>query len=215
MNKGSMRKSIKRTYLTFWLFSFLALMPMSCGLFCTDSCGCGPSPPLKNLVVKSFEAETINADGQQIQPTLSQPYNQVFKVIRIKDFEYVSLNTFDFFEPWNLGTAFACSPIPPSTKNTLYLIQILNQKEITLGNGTKFELGEDISSYFGMSHFYGPNLISISNFIGPGIKMIQEDNFKIGFLKDPEKEINLGFTIRLVFDNGEEFLLENQIHSIK
>jgi hypothetical protein len=101
------------------------------------------------------------------------------------------------------------------TENTLYLIQIINQKEITLIDGTNYSVGDNISSLFGMSHFFAPGLTSIENFVAPGLKLSFEDYFKIGFLVNPEKEINLEFTIRLVFDDAQELLLTDQILNVR
>ncbi len=46
-------------------------------------------------------------------------------------------------------------------------------------------------------------------------ELILEDYFKIGLLENPEKELNLIFTIRLLFDDRQEFLLTDQLLNVR
>jgi hypothetical protein len=48
-----------------------------------------------------------------------------------------------------------------------------------------------------------------------GRKLTVEDFFKIGLLQNPRKELKLRFSIRLVFDDAQEFLLTGQILGIQ
>lgn len=205
----------KKLLATFSLLTFLAILPMSCGVVCLDTCGCNPSFPQQTLKIKSFEVLTVAGNGQRIQPTLAQPFDQVFKAIRIKDFDLITLEKSDFLEPTSLGTAFACSPPPIIAKEKLSRIQVINLKEITLGDGTLLSLGEDITPYFGMNDFFAQGLVPVNQFLAGGRSLILEDFFKLGFVRNPGKEINLELSIRLLMDNGEEFVLANQIHSIR
>lgn len=205
----------KRFLTTFTLFSFLALMPMSCGLFCGyDSCGCGPLPKPQDLRVKSFATLTVNESGNEIPDSETRAFNQVFKSLRIKEAEYRAQSPIESTSS-SLGLAFACDPAPDRTKNSLYLVQILNQKEFTLSDGTNFSVDDNISSLFGMNHFSAQGLTTIENFTAPGLRLIREDYFKIGFLENPGKELNLKFTIRLVFDDRQEFLLTDQLLNVQ
>lgn len=205
----------KRIFTTISLFSILALLPMSCGLFCYDSCGCGPLPKPQELRVKSFEILTVNESGSEISESETKGYNQIFKTLRINEAEYKTQSSIESPSSPSLGTAFACSPIPPSTKNTLYLIQILNEKEFTLGDGRNYFEGDNISSLFGMNHFFAQGLTTIENFIAPGLRLTLEDYFKIGILENPGKELQLEFTIRLVFDDRQEFLITDQLLNVR
>ncbi len=205
----------KKLLATFGLLTFLAIMPMSCGVVCLDTCGCNPSFPQQKLLIRSFEVLTIAGNGQRIQPTLTQPFDQVFKAFRIKDFELISFENSNLFEPWSLGTAFACSPPPIYAEEKLVQVQIFNLKEVTLGDGTSIALGEDISPYFGINDFFAQGLVPVNQFLSGGRTLILEDFFKLGFIKNPGKEISLELSIRLLMDNGEEFILGNQILSIR
>ncbi len=210
MNSGQ-----KRLLTTIFLFSFLALLPMSCGLFCADSCGCGPIPKPMEIRVKSFAIQTVDASGKEIPASETKEYDQVFKTLQINEVENKTRSSTESSVFGSFGTAFACDPLSPLTENTLYLIQIINQKDFTLIDGTKYSVGDNISSLLGMNHFFAAGLTSIENFIAPGMKLSFEDYFKIGFLANPEKEINLKFSIRLVFDDAQELVLTDQILNVR
>ena len=190
-------------------------MPMSCGLFCGyDSCGCSPLPKPQDLRIKSFATLTVNESGNEISASETRAFNQVFKTLRIKEAEFRAQSSIESTSS-AFGLAFACSPLPDRTKNTLNLIQILNQKEFTLADGTNYSQGDIITSLFGMNYFFAQGLTTIENFTAPGLRLILEDYFKIGLLENPEKELNLIFTIRLLFDDRQEFLLTDQLLNVR
>ena len=210
---------MKHTWKKFWptgiLFGFLAFMPMSCGLLCFHPCGCEPSPKQQEMRIKSFSTQVVDQSNTEIPVTETRLYDDSFITLRIEEAEVKTQSSLEQKPNWAMGTAFACSPAPPLTENTLYLIQIINEKEFTTTDGTQYPIGENISSLFGMSHFFSEGLTTIKNFVGPGLKLTYEDYFKIGFLENPEKELNLKFTIRLRFDDAQEFLLTDQILNIQ
>lgn len=205
----------KRIFTTISLFSILALLPMSCGLFCNDSCGCGPSPGPQEIRVQSFATQTVNKSNQEINKTESGPYAETFVTLRIDEIENKAQGLARPSESGSIGLAYACSPLPPMSENLLYLIQIINEKEFTTSDGTHYQIGENITSLFGMSHFYAPGLSRISDFTRPGKRLTFEDFYKIGLLEDPQQELNLKFTIRLRFDDAQEFLLTDQTLNVR
>lgn len=190
-------------------------MPMGCNLFCNDTCGCGPTPKPYLLVIQSFATQTVDETGKETPEAETKPFDQVFKSLRIDEYDYQTQSLIESPRSSSFGTALACDPPIPETEGTLYLIQIINQSEFTLIDGTIYLEGDNISSLFGMSHFYASGLSPIGNFVAPGRKLTIDDYFKIGFLENPGKELNLEFTIRLVFDNAQEFLLSDQVLNIR
>lgn len=211
-----MKGSSKRIFTTFTLFSILALLPMSCGLFCVnDSCGCGPVPKPREFVIESFVTKTVDGSGNEIPETQSRNYNQIFKSIEIRDIKYISEIKVEESSPWSLGLAFACSPAPDTSKNELQLIQIINEMEFTLADGREFEVGENLNSLFGIGQVFLTNLVPIQEFTRLGSNLTFDDSYKIGLLQNPEKELHLKFTIRIVFDDAQEFLITDQILNIR
>lgn len=209
-----MNLASKRIGLTICLFSFLALIPMSCGIFCQDSCGCGPSAPAQNLIIKSMQLLTVDPSGQTINPLDTLPYNRVFKSLEIKDFE-IKLISENFSPSTSFGLAYACSPLPVYSRDEIIGIKILNKTSVTLADGTTISPQQDISSYFGMTFFYNDQLITFQEFIGTGRLFFFGENFKIGFIQSPEKPLKLEFDVEVSFKSGKAFLLENQVLSIR
>lgn len=144
-----------------------------------------------------------------------KPFDQVFKILRIEKYELHTQSMIESPRFSSFGAALACSPLPPESKYTLYLVQIINQTEFTLIDGNTYSAGDNISTLFGMNHLYAPGLSTIKNFMDSGLKPSLEDYFKIGFLENPENELNLKFTIRLVFNNAQEFLLADQVLNVR
>jgi hypothetical protein len=210
-----MNNRSKKLFATIHLFTLLALLPMGCDIFCADSCGCGSGFKNQSLLVKSFEAITIAGDGQEIQPTSNLPYDQVFKAIRVNDFELISFEGQDFFEPWSLGTAYACSPPIPISESKLTSLKITNLREVILGDGTRLQVGKDITAYFGINDFYSQGLKPIDQFLESGKEVYLDGYFRLGFTNEPGAEVSLEFSIGLTMDNGEEFLLNNQTLGIR
>jgi hypothetical protein len=201
--------------MTLSLFSLFAFLPMSCGLFCNDSCGCGSLPKPRVFVIESFDTKTVDEAGREIPDTQNRPYNRIFRALQIKDITFISALKDEVLYSGGLGLAFACDPAPDASKNTLKLIQIMNEKEFTLDNGTEYGVGENLTSLFGISRFFDSSLVSIDNFIDSGRKLNLYEDLRIGLLGNPGKELNLKFTIRLLFDDGQEFLLTDQLLNVR
>ena len=210
-----MKNSWKKVFTTVTLFAFFAFLPISCGLLCRDSCGCGPGPKLQEIRVNSFLVSTVDKVGVEVPDSVAKTFDQVFKSIRIDDAEFLSeiQNTPSSFS--SFGTAFACSPIPPKTVNALNLIQIISEKEFTTSDGIQYSEGDDISSLFGGNYFYGAELIALEDFVEGGLELFQYEDLKVGILTNPQKELNLKFTIRLIFDDAQEFQLPGEILNIR
>jgi hypothetical protein len=205
----------KRIITTISLFSTLAMLPMSCGLFCNDSCGCGPVTKPREFVIESFATKTVDELGNNIPETQSRNYNQIFKSVEISDRKFTSKAKVEGSMPLSLGLAFACSPAPDTSTNELQLIEIINEVGFTVGDGTEYEVGENLNSLFGISEVFRTNLVPIEEYPQFGAKLTLDDFFKIGLFQNPGKELQLEFTIRIVFDDAQQFLLTNQTLNVR
>lgn len=205
----------KKLGLTLVLLAFLALVPGGCGILCNNPCGCNPTFPEQSARIRSFELLTFSTGGQQINPTLNQPYDQVVKAFRIKEFDLISSEERPSGFSWNLGTAYACSPPPITVDKKLIGLSIINQEEVILGDGTRWEVGQDLSDSFGINSFFNSTLVPIDEFIGDGLTLILEDFFKVGLKKDPGKNLDLKLSFNLVLENGETFQISNEILSVR
>jgi len=209
-----MIKMYRRSLATVILFVFISLLPISCGILCNDPCGCGPRFEVKDFNILSFETLSLTKPGQRVNPTTPLPYDQIFKVFRI--LETQTLTALETNSSNGIpGVAFACSPVSPKSAQQMTGIQLLNSKELTLGDGTVLKVGQDISEFFEINYFFEEKTLSFESFFKEPITIYQEDLFKLGWKQDPKKEIILEFSIRIFMTGGKEFNLNNEILSIR
>lgn len=204
----------KRVFATISLFCVLALLPISCDLICLDSCGCGPAQQVGEIRIRSWQAKTISESNQAIEKTEIRDFDKAFVGLSVDEVVFLADQSSEQESFGSLGMAYACSPIPPQTANTLSLIQLINQKEFTTAAGVTYSAGEDISSLFGIGQVYVTKLSPFAEFVGSGLRPTTEDYFRIGLLGDPGKVLELEFTVRLVFDDRQEFLLSDQFLNV-
>lgn len=94
-------------------------------------------------------------------------------------------------------------------------VQIINTREVILGNGEVIKVGQDISNYFQMNYFFNNTTRSIDQFLENGLTVFRDDLFKLVWNKDPGKVIELEFSLRIMMEGGLEFNLANEILSIR
>ncbi|MFN3759580.1 MAG: hypothetical protein ACK4SF_10205 [Algoriphagus aquaeductus] len=206
-----MKQTVKKLGLTLALFSFLALIPMSCGVICNDSCGCGPSAfRTQQMNIKSLDVLTISSTGQEINPSQAMAYDQVFKGIRVKEFDIIKLSEKSVPNQSTFGLALACSQPPLISEEKFQTIQVINRKEFALSNGTQVLKGEDITDLFGINSIYVGTLLPLNVFVDSGRNFILEEYFKLGLLEAPEEPISFFFDLKVKFDNGKEFIFTDQ-----
>jgi hypothetical protein len=94
-------------------------------------------------------------------------------------------------------------------------IQIINSKEVEFADGEIFQMGQDISDFFEVNYFFVEQTRPIPDFFENGLTLFREDLFKLVFTKNPGKEVQLEFSIRIMLEGGLEFNLQNEILSIR
>lgn len=206
-----MNLSKKTLGITAILYLMLALVPMSCGLLCRDSCGCGPTFPPQKFRIISFELITVGFDGQRIFPDDIRPWDEYFKGLEIKDFDFLSTSK----TSWSsFGIALACDPVPPSNEKKVIDLKIINLSENSLGDGSVLKVGDDISDLFGVNDFFAIGLEPIDNYFSGGLPLYLDRKLKVGFLQDPGKELTLTTKISLILEGGTEFTFDQEPFTI-
>lgn len=209
-----MTSIFKKAFFSVSLFTFVALIPLSCGVICNDSCGCGPTFEVKDFNITEMEALTLVDQGQQVSPSGTYPFDEVVKGIRIKSFQTIAVT-----EPRSTtgipGVAYACSPPPPQSASNLADVKIINLKEVILPSGESLKVGDDISSYFGMNYYFEEGTRPIPEFLEGTLELFADDFFKLAWVQDPVSELNLVFTIRVQLESGLEFSLTDEILNIR
>ncbi|MEN2282550.1 hypothetical protein AAGF08_10465 [Algoriphagus sp. SE2] len=208
-----MRSFYKNSLATVSLFLLLALIPISCDLVCTDSCGCGSKTQISDFKIISLEMLTVNTDGEELNPEIPQPYKQILKTLKIKDIEIVSaIESSNFGLP---GVAYACSPIPPKSQERLEDLKLFNLKEVELGDGTVLKPGDLLNDFFEINYFSASDTKPIQEFVSENIIIYLDDYYKLSFIKDPGKEVVIEFSMQLIFENGRTISVNNEKLSIK
>lgn len=186
---------------------------MACNGFCGNPCGCGPVFQVSNFRIQSFETISITRDGQQVSPTTTLPYGFITKSFRIKDIVTLTERKTPIKSTW--GMAFACSPPSPQSQEKMIGIQIINSREVQLGDGQILKVGDDLTDYFEMNSFSAEQTKPISEFFESPVPLFLEDLFKLVWIKDPGKEVQLEFSLRILMENGLDFNLSNEILNIR
>ncbi len=209
-----MKNLIRKSVATCTLLSILALLPISCGIVCTDSCGCGPQFEVKDFNILSFETLSLTKPGQRVNPTTPLPYDQIFKAFRILDVQ--TLSSLNENVTGSIpGVAYACSPVTPKSAQQMTGIQLLNSKEVSLGDGTVLKVGQDITDFFEVNYFFAEQTLPFTSFFKQPLTVYREDLFKLGWKSNPKKEVILEFSIRIFMTGGKEFNLNNEVLSIR
>lgn len=209
-----MKKLYRNSLVTVIVFAFIALLPISCGILCNDPCGCSPQFEVKDFNILSFETLSLTKSGQRVDPNTPLPYDQIFKSFRVLDIQTLSYSEKSETSSM-LGLAFACSPITPKSVQMMTDVRLINLKEVTLGDGTVLQLGQDITEFFEVNYFFEDKTLPFNSFFKKPLTIYQDDLFKLGWIQDPKKEIILEFNIRIFMTGGMEFNLNNEILSIR
>ncbi|MDF2158222.1 hypothetical protein [Algoriphagus sp. CAU 1675] len=202
----------KKLFTTFGLLVLLGLLPIGCGEPCNHPCGCSPSFEVKDFWIRSFETLSLTTEGQQVSPTTTLPYSSITKSFRIKEIETIALEK---SASQNLpGFAFACSPPSPKSADRLVDVMIYNSKEVSFENGTVLKVGQELSEFFLIGNFFSAQSQTIEDFLSQPRDIYMEDLFKLTWNLDPGKEVQLQFSLRIILENGKEFILNEELLSI-
>lgn len=209
-----MEASFKNSITTLLVFLVLALLPISCDVVCSNPCGCGPAPQVRSFNIISFSSASYNSNGVEVSDELFLPYNEIYKSIKVEEFEFVSQGE-PVFKGALPGMAYACSPVPPKSTNALLYLEIYNSNEVTLGDGTVLQVGEILNDYFEISSDFTVSPKKIEDFFTEKQEIYSYEPFKLYFTKNPEKETVITFSVRFFLENQVEKVLNEVVLSIK
>lgn len=211
-----MKANLKRLIGTCFIYAFMMVIPFSCNvdLLCNNSCGCDPLPQASPFEVKSLAAATYDITGKEVTSDDFFPYDQVYKQISIKDYQFITQ-----IEPTPLtgsipGVAYACSIAPPSSVNRLIGITIYNLKEVELGDGTILKVGDELNDFFEINSFYDNSSRSIDDFFMEPQLIFLDEKLRLFFTKDPEKETVIEFSIQFLFEKNQELVINSTLLKI-
>jgi hypothetical protein len=195
---------------------FLGIIPTSCGIFCNDSCGCKPLPPVKDFSIRNFGTENIVLNIDSFNPESFYDREKTFKVVKIVDFEFISENNTEKEGFGIISGAYACSPNPSFSVQLISGLKIINRQETTISEADILAVNQDISERFLVTDFPQFEGKTISQYLIEGKKLELGESLLIQW-----KDDLLGGTLELLFDieiklsDGQEFVLENESMRIK
>ena len=211
-----MKTNLKKFLGTCFIYIFMMVVPFSCNtdVFCNNSCGCDPLPPARNFEVKSFSTKNLNTSGQEITTDDFLPYNQVYKQISINGYEFLSFQENEAKGSFP-GVAYACSIAPPSSEYRILGMNIYNLKEVTLGDGTVLKVGDLLNDYFEINSYFDNTSSKIEDFFMEPRPLYLTESFRLFFMKNPEKETIIEFSIQFSFEKNKQVSINNTVLKIR
>jgi hypothetical protein len=207
---------MKRKLIFIWaLMLGISILPMSCDLFCRDSCGCKPLPPTKEFSISDFNIKDLIIGSSAFDPETFFPTDQYFKVIEVSEFELLSQNQEPKTSLYFINGAYACSPIPPIAMQSIAELKIINKKTISLADDDVISEDQEVTDRFVISNYPSMNSESITSFLENEQWIFLGEPFYLRWVNSIAKETELQFDIFIKLSDGKEFLFEDEVMKIK
>jgi hypothetical protein len=207
---------MKKKMVAIWaLMLIIGAIPMSCDLFCRDSCGCKPLPPPKKFSIKDLNIQDFVLGNSAFNKETFYPKDQYFKSINVMDFEFISQNQESKMSYFFITGVYACSPIPPSSIQTFTEIKIINKKEITLSDNNLVLKDQEITDKFLISNYPRPSGENITYFLENEQWIFMGEPFYLRWEGSISNETELTFDVFIKLDDGQEYFFEEEVMKIK
>lgn len=207
---------MKKKMITIWaLMLAIGIIPMSCDLFCRDSCGCGPSLPLREFSLEDLAIGDLLIGNSAFNPELFYPKDQYFKVIEILEFEYLTENQYFEGGYYFFNKVYACSPLPNFSIQGITELRIVNKKETVLSESNLILEEQDISEKFLITNYPSIDGQAIVSFLEEEQKFYLGESFFLKWNDFISGETELIFDIFIRLSDGQEFLFTDEVMKIK
>lgn len=186
-----------------FLVILMGLIPLSCDLFCYDSCGCGKLPPTKNFVIDAMRVDIV-ANSQLADP--AQEYLVEELVLRVwpDEVTYASANTHT--KAFSLvSSAFACDPIPPGSAHPLKAIKISTNQGFEW-KGRTIESKEEITDLFRVAGFASDP--SFDYLLQYRFNFLGQEPLQIRLIDQPDIATAMDINLELTLSDDRMFLFE-------
>ncbi len=203
---------MKKFFTILLLLIAVELIPVSCSILCP--CGCEPSRGVKNFDILSFGVETTSMNHVNLDTSAFHLFDDVVKVLFVKDKIYLSHNSESFGSGLFITGAYACSPEPISAIQKITDINIISQVTTTLNDENDLiNKGDDLSTRFVVAGNWSNDFRPINLFVGNSI--YEDERFRIKLNQKPFKETKLVFDIVITLSDGKKFELKNEILKVR
>lgn len=207
---------MKRKIIFIWAaMLLLGIIPTSCDIFC-DPCGCKPLATVKNFTIKNLGTDNIVLNVERFNPESFYDRDQYFKVIKIVDFDLISEKNRNKKSSSFISGAFACSPLPSFSVQSLSGLKIVNKQETEVSENDILTINQDISERFLVTDFPQFEGKLISELLKDEKKFEMGESLLIQWKDDlSEGTLELLFDIKITLSDGQEFELENEVMRLK
>ena len=203
---------MKKLFTILLLLIAVELIPVSCSILCP--CGCEPSSGVKNFDILSFGVETTSMNHVNLDTSAFHLFDDVVKVLFVKDKMYLSHNSESFGSGLFITGAYACSPEPISSIQKITDINIISHVTTALNDENDLiNKGDDLSTRFVVAGNWSNDFRPINLFVGNSI--YEEERFRIKLNQKPFKETKLVFDIVITLSDGKKFELKNEILKVR
>jgi hypothetical protein len=191
----------------------LTNVPMSCNLFCNDSC-CGEDFEntffsIEDLTVKfgSYPGYGDELTTENLSDTLK--LDSMAFALAITELEYLTeaTNSYHHQQAFSLiPSAYACSPAPPRSAQKIIDITITSDQAISF-SGQDIPAGEHLNEYFLVRENY-PGFTIEEFLVERGDFATDFDELIFIFSQEPDDTIDQSFTFEVSLDDGQSFSLD-------
>jgi hypothetical protein len=201
---------MNKNFTAFALFLLLfGAIPVSCDIFCRGSCGCGPIQPSPDFSIKNMKISDFSI-GQTFSPTVFYPKEDLFKLIEVSDYEYLSEIEQSGRDIQFIQAAIACSPAPNESVESITQIQITAKTQIPLSLEDTIEIGSNISDYFLVSIYPSSPGISIPNYLNEKPTIYLGEGLFLRWSSSLVENHELVFDIKINLSDGKVFTFEDE-----
>ncbi|WP_194976883.1 hypothetical protein [Aquiflexum lacus] len=207
---------MKKKLIAIWTMMLaFGIIPMSCDLFCRDSCGCGSPIPMREFSIKDLTIGDLVIGTSAFNPDLFYAKDQYFKVIEISGFEYLTENQDFKFSFHFFNSVYACSPAPNISFQHIAELKIINKKETVLSESNLILEAQDISEKFLISNYPSIDGQAIISLLEEEQKFYLGESFFLKWNESITGETELIFDIFIKLSDGQEFLFADEVMKIK
>lgn len=186
----------------------MGIIPVSCEMFCKDSCGCSPMAPVRDFQIKAMYLQTVSLDNQEYVEDKYYEPNILVKALRVEEFDYVSEATYHFNGNWFTSVAMACDPVPPQSVQYVESVTIIAEKDFYYIDHS-IEAGTDISDLFlingGHLHFLATMKKTL--FLG--------EHLFIRLKESPFQPTTVQFSLEVVLSDQSVHKFENEVLKVR
>ena len=207
-----MRKPIFSILLVFLL---CGAIPLSCDLFCRDSCGCKAPTPSPGFSIKSMSLESQVQGESGFDPQSHYPHEKYFKSLGVMDHEFSTMLDRGGKGPFFIPLAFACDPVPSRSKQKISAVKITSKKALAVSPSLSILENEDISPLFVWSDHPAAIGVALNDFLAYRSQMFLDVRHYFRFTPIPDGEASLTFDLEVSFDDGTKLYWTDEEMRIK